>query len=213
MTCDGTPHYSLQDSNQLLSREIELQNGIEVLALNYANVSHRPYRLFIEEKNNNSVIQIALAFGYKAVTETVTLFCNPGGAIEYFSTRPCTIRVKALTVDASIIAGIEGDPCVITNRVYSSASQNITNAAYSPVGDFTGFCPPYCDSLSIYPNGNIDVRITDQGQAPAVEIFEKLNLDESSEFLRDLKIGNRYKVEVKSVNPNGILGSVWFNNS
>ncbi len=118
-----------------------------------------------------------------------------------------------MTGDATIIAGIEGDPCVITNRVYSSASQNITNAAYSEVGDFNGFCPPYCDSLSIYPNGNIDVRITDQGQSPAVEIFEKLNLDESAEFLRDLKIGNRYKVEVKSVNPNGILGSVWFNNA
>ncbi len=214
MTCDSaTPFYSLQDSNQVLSRELELQNGIEVLALNYANVNNRPYRLFIEEKNNNSVIQVALAFGYKSVIETVTLFCNPGGAIEYFSTRPSTIRVKAMTGDASIIAGIEGDPCIITNRVYSSASQNITNAAYSEVGDFNGFCPPYCDSLSIYPNGNIDVRITDQGQAPAVEIFEKLNLDESSEFLRDLKIGNRYKVEVKSVNPNGILGSVWFNNA
>ena len=59
MTCDSaTPFYSLQDSNQVLSRELELQNGIEVLALNYANVDNRPYRLFIEEKNNNSVIQV-----------------------------------------------------------------------------------------------------------------------------------------------------------
>ena len=111
MTCDSaTPFYSLQDSNQVLSRELELQNGIEVLALNYANVNNRPYRLFIEEKNNNSVIEIALAFGYKSVTETVVLFCNPGGAIEYFSTRPATIRVKAMTGDATIIAVIEGDP-------------------------------------------------------------------------------------------------------
>lgn len=215
MSCDIDNFYGLLDSNQVLSRELDLvysSTGNEVIALQYANRDNRPFRLFIEEKNGQSVIQVALSFGYKATTETVTLFCNPNGAIEYFSTRSCTVRVKALTANAKIACGIEGDPCVITNRVYSSSAQNITNAAYSDLGDFGGFCPPYCDSLTIYPNGNIDVKITDEGQTPAVEILEKLNVDESNSFLRNMKIGNRYKVQVQSVNPNGKVGTVWFNN-
>jgi len=197
-------------NEQLLSRSIQLQNGIEQLGLSY-NEPRAPYRFWIQEDGQNSTVKIQLTFGYDAATETVILFCNPGGAIEYFGTQPVVVRVQAMVADTTVNLGFEGDPCVITQRVYSSVSQSITNAAYSTLGDFNGTCPPYTNTCTIIPNGNVDIRITDISVAPAVIIFDKLNLDESNAYLRGLQLGNRYQISARSVNPTGRLGTVWSN--
>ncbi len=197
-------------NRQLLSRTISLQNGVDVLGLSY-NEPRAPYRFWIQEDGQNSVVKIQLTFGYDAAVEVVTLFVNPGGAIEYFGTQPCNVRVQAMVADTDIALGFEGDPCVITQRVYSSVSQTITNAAYTALGDFNGTCPAYTNTCSIIPDGNIDVRITDISVAPAVVIFDKLNLDEANAYLRGLQLGNRYQVSARSVNPTARLGTVWSN--
>jgi len=197
-------------STQLLSRQISLQNGVEALALSY-NQPAEPYRVFVQEIDGDSVIEITLRFGYEAASEEIVIYCNPSGAVEYFHTKPLQVRVRAMTADANIAIGVEGDPCVITQRVTSSSTQALTNAAYVTLGDYDGTAPPYTNTVSLYPNGNVDIEIIDISSNPTQTILTKLNLDESSEFLRGLQLGNRYQIQARSVNANGLIGTVWSN--
>lgn len=196
--------------NQLLSRSVEVLNGISSLVLSY-NDPAEAYRLFIQETTSTSVVKVELVFGYEATSETIILYCNPGGAIEYFHTKPCEIRAQGMTADATISIGIERDPCVITQRVTSSSTQALTNAAFVDLGDNNGSAPAYTNQVSLYPNGNIDIQIIDISVTPNQTIFTKLNLDEAADFLRFIQLGNRYKIQAQSVNPNGLIGTVWSN--
>ena len=204
-------HCDNSTSNQLLSRSVEVRNLAGAVRVLSYNDPHRAYRIFVEELTATSVIQLKLIFGYDATEETIVLYCNPLGAIEYFSTKPCIVEAVALTADSTISIGVEGDPCVISQRVTSSSTQAITNAAYTDLGDFGGTAPPYTNTVSLFPNGNVDIQIIDISVVPNQTIFTKLNLDEAADFLRFIQLGNRYKIQAKSVNPNGLIGTVWSN--